>query len=530
MHLCRRLGFILASLILSIACGGGSGSTTSPAPPAPGLTWPPQALVLDETQATPRVIAMNEDGTVPTVLVANAQGTQFDAALGDWMVYLEAPLSTRTWWSVRKDGSAPVKLAQYDSSTGLGGQIVGYLGGRAVVLERLGPNQYEVHSLLPDGTGKAVLGAHAYGEVRGGKVLLTVDTDTAGVYDLSLINADGTGKVRLKAGVGGSDYARPIAGGAQWVISVFKASAFLTPVLDLYAVKSDGTGSVLVAQDSRQFGSMQPPSFGPAEPPMPWIVEGNRWIGTVVTASGQILRSVNLDGTGAVDLDTVPGTDDGLQAWVGSGGKVIYGRQIAGTIGTSKVVPTIGGTAVDLGATGFQGMVGTAALFFDGGHATGNLWIKNLDGTGAMVSSVNPAASSSGAPYYGAPASIFGNRIYFRRTIGATDSILSVLTDGTGLLQHDQLTGNAMLVGAVGNRLVLSHSAGQGDLVSIATDGTTGTPANLATQAVPETFAGTTPGRVLFNRYPTGSSYEYWSILPDGTSAIQLSAKGSSYR
>ncbi len=525
---------VIASLAVLVACGGGSSGSTNPAPPAPTLIWPPQALVRDDSQATPRVLAMNEDGTFPTVLLADATATQYETVLGDWMVYLELQGSLRTWWSVSKTGGTPVKLAQYDGVSALGGQVTGYLSGRAVVIERLGMNQYAVHSLLPDGTGKVVLGAHAYADLRGGKVVLTEDTATAGAYDLSILNADGTGKVLLKAAIGGNDYARPVAGGTAWIICRAKASAFPTPVFDIYSVKSDGTGGALVAQDQRQFGSLQPASFGPVEPPLPWLVDGGRWIGTVVTASGQVLRSVKLDGTGAVDLDTVPGLDDGLQAWASSGGKVIYGRQPVGTAGTSKAVPALGGTAVDLGVVGFQGLVGSAALFFDGATATGNLWIKNLDGTGAMVSGVNPAASYYTAPFYGAPSATLGNRVYFRRTTGggssAVDSIQSVLFDGTGLLQHDQVTGTAMLSAALGGRLILSHSTGQGDLVSVAADGSTGTALNLANQANREGYAGTTPNRVLFDRAPTSGSYELWSVLPDGTSPVRLSTKGYAYR
>ncbi|HJV90664.1 MAG TPA: hypothetical protein VJ623_10195 [Holophagaceae bacterium] len=370
-----------AALALTLACGGGSSSTTPPAPTGPSYHGP--WVVYSRTTSTPAgdtttLHALQEDGTHDVVLnTFTGLGGSWEGRSGDRFIFSEQVGQTDTseaWrhYSIWMDGTGRKLLSGASTDWTSGTLIV----GNRVILER--GSTGELFTVPADGSKDPVRfslpGKYAFPVTTvGGGVLFQQQTDTQGNDLVCYRPADGSAP------------AIPLYTRTATAQETFRAvigdRVVYTTSQSIASVRLDGT-------DARTLTTV------------PRFLMFQGFAGTLAIyqnflGPGSELWAVPVDGSGpALALDTTPDTQSftGIhgEAFQGAG-RLVYGRisTATPTLGDLYSVPLTGGTPLKLTALteieipfGVRDGQAYFQITVGGFGSNGDLYRVALDGTG----------------------------------------------------------------------------------------------------------------------------------------------------
>ena len=389
---------------------------------------------------------------------------------------------------IRPDGTGLASLAH----SAQGEKFFGVVGGR-VVIQRDG----DIYSMAPDGTdSRPVLNSPEVEIVVSSFddrviYLLGPDVDNSNLHIVAL---DGSNDIVLTATTGRKNVSALVGNRILYNVGAS----------DLFSVLADGTGTApLAATDAVE-------SFR--------ATLDERVIYENSDGAGDLF-AVNADGTGRVALATTPESEHVFGI---AGDRVIYRR--AGNLMSVRIDGS-GEVALDTGPFegNLAGIVGDRVVYnriIGGGY---DIYSIRVDGTDARA-----IAATGSKELFKAG---LGNRVIYSCAVDAIQNwdLCAVDNDGANPVVLANFWRTEEFAGIVGERIIYHRHTLFGivptpdifqfDIVSVNPDGT-GT-AMLAESPDFETFAGSSGGRILYERITNGQ-IDLYAVDPDGTNAIVL--------
>ncbi|GEM_PF-4908713 len=458
---------LLALSLLSACGGGGGGAASLPAAVAPVITTQPVSQSV--TVGQPAAFTVVATGTTPLHYAWKLGSAAVGSDAAGYALVATQSADGGSYSVTVSNAAGSVTSAAFTLTVAPLPKVIVYQ--RAVPLPG-GGTQQDLYAVNEDGTGSVAL---------------------ASSQDDEYLAMDRSSGTAVPAILGDRIIYRRVVGGSQ---------------VDIYSVKSDGTGTVALAATAADEAV--------------YAVLGDR----VLIGSTSGLLTVKADGSSPVAFPAGASFVGALfgrvfyNSALASGSLRFYSALPDGT-GTVELLNTPGALVRKTSPNGARTTLTTGAdLFFyeaNGTNAT-PCYVSAADGSGKALLATNAAflgATSWGIFEGGASAWPVADRLVYQTATG----LFSVKLDGTGTQAMASLAAGAFLTGGLGTRAIYEALNTDGSTSLYGADITGSSPTLLASRAGSGMTSGT---RAIIIRNASGYNFDASTINADGTAEATL--------